>query len=347
MRKGRIWSWIAAIIAALVLSLGEGFFETITAEKNPLYVYAPSDMETAFKRALKCAGLIGEYTIVMTDDMSQANCVVQTGKEFDSEYTKIAYTPFVVAYNKSDSNIKKMVKSGLLEEAFFDNDYHEINFNKVVEEVVEEGKWENFGLKDLGTMKVFYPAPETEYYCDYYDFMLVAVNGGIYPKNESDLEKAMEQIKRFEQSNYTEAVTDFEEKFDRVGGFMENCLYLIPEKVAGDLAGRNSQYGRLFYPTTTVYVNYYVKVDELGSKLVEVFDISGTVNGNFYDYLENENYRNSWDNTLESAMSSYLYEERDVYNVLYLDEGRIKPSDIEVKDEPPADTQKEETQPVS
>lgn len=340
MRKGRILSWIGAIIAALALFMGEGFFQKITAEKSPLYVYAPNDMEKAFKRALKCAGLKGEYKIVMTDDVSKSNIVVQTGKEFDSEYTQIAYTPFVVAYNQSGINIKKFIKSGLLEEAFFNNNYYEINFNKVVEEVVEEGKWENFGVKDMGTIKVFYPAPETEYYFDYYDFMLVTVNGGIYPKTESDMEKAIEQICRFEQSDYTEAVTDFVEKFDRVGGFMENCLYVIPEKVAADLAGRNSQYARLFYPTTTVYANYYMKADELGNKLVDVFDMPNTANGNFYDFIENKNYRSSWDNTLDE-FSRYLADERDVYNVLHLDGGRIRPSDVN------AETQKEGIPPVS
>ena len=344
MRKRRIISWIGAIIAALVLFMGDGVFKNITAEKKPLYVYAPSDMKRAFDRALKCADLNGEYAIVMTEDEPEANIVVQTGKEFDSEYTMIAYTPFVVAYSNSDSNIKKFVKSGLLEEAFFNNSYYEINFNKVVEEVVEEGKWENFGVKDMGTMRVFYPAPETEYYCDFYDFMLVTVNEGIYPKNESDMEEAIQQIHRFEQSDYTEAVTDFEEKFDRVGGFMENCLYLIPEKVAGDLAGRDNKYARLFYPTTTVYVNYYLKVDELGNKLVAVFDMPNTFWGNFYDCIEDNNYRNSWDNILTS-ISSYLNGDRDVYNVLHLDEERIKPTDIKVQDA--ADTQKEDVPPVN
>lgn len=337
MRKDRIMSWVGAIIAALVFFVGEGLFEAFTVEKAPLYVYAPSDMETAFKRALKCAGLKGEYTIVMTDDVSKANIIVQTGKEFDSEYTKIAYSPFVVAYNSAGNNIKKFVKSDLLEEAFFNNNYYEINFNKVVEEVIEEGKWENFGVKDLGHMKVFYPSPETEYYCDYYDFMLVTVNGGIYPKTESDMEKAIQQIQRFEESDYTEGVTNFKEKFDRVGGFMENCLYLIPEKVASDLAGRNNQTARLFYPTTTIYVNYFVKADELGSKLVAVFDDPNTVNGNFYDHIEDVEYRNSWDNTLDDISIS-LNDERDVYNVLPLDGNRIRPSDIEVKDETTSDT---------
>ena len=92
----------------------------------------------------------------------------------------------------------------------------------------------------------------------------------------------------------------------------------------------------MFYPTTTVYVNYYLKADELGNKLVDVFDMPNTANGNFYNYIEKKNYRNSWNNTLD-AFSSNLIDERDVYNVLHLDERRIKPSDVH----------KEETQPIN
>lgn len=346
MRKSRVLCWLLCLIIALGLFVGESWFKEITAEKPPLYVYAPGDMYSAFKRALKNAGLKGDYTIVMTDDASKANIVVETDKEFDSEYTKMAYSPFVVVYSTEDKNIKSMIKKGLLEDAFFDDRYKEINFNKVIEEVVEEGKWENLGVKDMGTMKVYYPAPSTEYYTDYYNFMLVTVNGGIYPKNESDLKKAMEQIERFENSDYTEAVRDFDEKIDRTGGFMENSLYLVPEKVAANLASGNNKYGRLFYPTTTVYVNYYVKADELGSKLVAVFDEPNTLNGNFYDYIEDFHYRNSWDDMLD-GISDYLQDERDVFNVLHLDENRIRPEMLEtVNEETLADVQKEETQPT-
>jgi len=284
-------------------------------------------MKSGFKRALKSAGMKGDYEIIMTDDISKANIVVETGKEFDPEYTKIAYSPFVVVYSTEDKNIKNMGKTGLLKDAFFNDDYKEIDFNMVIKEVVGEGKWSNLGVKDMGAMHVYYPAPDSDYYADYYDFMLVTVNGGIYPKNESELEKAIKQIEEFENSDYTEAVSDFEEKIDRVGGFMENTFFLIPEKEAGDLASGNSKYGRLFYPTTTLYVSWYIKADELGMKLVKVFDDPNTVLGNFYDYIENEEYRNSYDDMLD-GITDYLHDERDVYNVMHLDSERIRPGSV-------------------
>lgn len=340
MRKSRIVHWLLCLVIALGFYMGEGWFREIMAEKSPLYVYAPSDMKSAFKTALNDAGLKSDYEIVITDDASKANIVVETDKEFDSEYTKIAYTPFVVVYSQEDDNIKRMIKSDLLQDAFFNNSYKEINFNKVVQEVVEEGKWENLGVKDMGHIKVYYPAPDTEYYSDYYNFMLVTVNGGVYPKSEDDLKKAIEQIERFENSDYTEAVSDFDEKIDRTGGFLENTLYLVPEKVAKMLANHNSKYGRLFYPTTTVYVNYYVKADELGSKLVAVFDATHIVSENFYEIIENYGYRNSYDNELGN-ISDYLCDERDVYNVLHLDAERLTVDSLKnVKQQNPNDTNK-------
>lgn len=323
MRKSRIFEWILFIIIGIVIIASEGWFKELKDEEASVYVYAPEEMEDAFGRALKLAGLKNDYEIVMTDDISEANISVEMGKEYDSEYTKIAYSPFVVAYSKKDKNIKNMIENGVLQEAFFDDDYNEINFNKVIEEVIGEGRWENLGVKDMGNIMVYYPAPDSEYYTDYYDFMLVTVNGGVYPESESDLRNAMEQIERFENSNYTEGVKNFNEKFNRTGGFMENTLYLIPEQEATMLARDNGKYGRVFYPTTTVYANYYLKADEIGNELVAAFDTPGTFNGNFYNYIAAEAYRSDMKNMLKS-FSNYLYEERDVYNVVQLDKNRIR-----------------------
>lgn len=338
MRKSRILCWVCCLVVAVVLFVGENFFKGFMVEKAALYVCAPKEMKSAFERALKNARLNKSYEIVMTDDVSKANIVIDMGKEFDPEYIKIAYSPFVVVYSSEDKNIKSMIDRGLLQDALFNNYYQEINFNKVIEEVLKEGKWENLGVKDMGTIKVYYPKFGTKYYTDYYDFMLVTINGGVYPKNESQLKKAMEQIELFEKSDYTEAVKDFDEKINRAGGFMENTFYLIPEQEASMLAKSNVEYGRLFYPTTTVYANYYVKADELGYKLVDVFDMPNTNLGNFYNYIEWENYRSDWDDMLEE-FSDKLYGERDVYNVLHLDKDRIRPESLDSKEENVSNTQ--------
>ena len=325
MRKNRIILWIVCLVVSFGIVKGETFIrKTFFTEKASLYVYAPEDMESAFKRVLKFAGMKSDYKIVMTDEKMRANVIVENNKEFNSEYTKIAFSPFVVAYSTDSDCLKKLEKSGVLNEAFFNNEYYEINLLKVIEEVIGEGRWENFGLKDLGKIKIYYPSRHTSYWSDFYDFMLVTVNNGVYPETETELKNAMEKIHLFENSSYTEATDNFNEKLERNGGFLENIFFILPEKDIGELASSYREYGRLFYPTTTVYYNYYIKVDEIGSRLIKHFEDS---DHNFYYELKLNDYRNDFYSNLDE-ITNFLYDERDVYNVLHLDADRIKPADL-------------------
>ena len=320
----RVSCWILFLIISFAFFWGEGWYKNATADKKPLYVYAPEYLEGAFKIPLKCSGLNNEYEIVMTKDISQANIIMDTDKEFDSDFFKIAYSPFVVIYSQEDDNLKNMTKAGLLQEVSFNKDYKEINFNMVIEEVIAEGKWENLGVESQDTLRVFYPAPGSKYYTDYYDFMLVTINGRIYPRNETELKSAMEKIKLFENSAYTEGIEDFGEKLLRTGGFLEDTLFLMPEQEAERIDSKHKEYGRLFYPTVTVYVDYYIKADELGQKLVDAFYEENFWDGCFYDLIENYAYRNEVDSEL-GDFTSYLYHDRDAYNLLNLDVNRIRP----------------------
>lgn len=322
MTKGRVTCWFLSILLAFLFFGGEKVYGNITAEKTPIYIYAPQNMESSFKRALKDAGLKKTHEIIMTEDAAKANVEVATDKEFDNKYTKIAYSPFVVLYSSEEGNIKDMTKSGLLKSNLVNDNYKEIDFNMLIEEALGEGNLEKFGIKNKGVLKIYYPAPGTKYYTDYYNFMLVTVNNGVYPQNEEELKKAVEIITLFEKSQYTEAVKDFIERVDRAGVFMENTFYLVPEQEAYALAQYKKVNGRLFYPLATVYANYYVKADETGSKLVDAFNAESTF-GNFYSNLETVNYRSDYYGVL-NEMSSYLYDERDVYNVIHLEEDRVR-----------------------
>lgn len=328
MRKNRIILWIVCLIVAFGLVKGETFIrEKFFTEKTPVYVYAPEDMKYAFKRALKFAGMKSDYKIVMTDEKVKANLIVENDKEFDSEYTKIAFSPFVVAYSTDNECLKALKKSEVLKEAFFDNRYYDIDFLKVIEEVIEDGRWENFRLKNLGKIKIYYPSRKTSYWADFYDFMLVTVNNGVYPKTETEIKNAMEKIEMFENSSCTEAITDFGEKIERNGGFLENAFFILPEKDVAELAKKHGETARLFYPITTVYYNYYIKIDEIGSRLMKHFeDISSWGNGFYYD-LKVYSYRNTFYSEL-NGITDRLFDERDVYNVLHLEPDRIRPSEI-------------------
>ena len=327
--KNRVFCWILCLAIAFGLVNGEDFIrERFLQEKTPVYVYAPEDMESGFKRALKMSGMKYTHKIVMTDDETKANIIVNTQKEYDSEYEKIAFSPFVVAYNTEDNYASKMKKSGLLVKSKYaeddSDDYLEIDFLQIINEVIGNGSWEKFGLKNKGNIEVFYPDKSTPYWSDFYDFMLVTVNNGKYPETEEEMKTAVEQIEKFENSKYTGAVENFEEKLQRTEEFTANCLWIIPEKVVSEIAYDNNKYATLFYPTTTTYLNYYIKCDEIGSKIKSCFNEDGFWCSTFYSKLAGNDFRSVEYPKLET-ISDYVYYEKDSYNGLVLDYERLKP----------------------
>ncbi len=310
MRGKRILQWVMAIVIASIFLFGEGFFVELTKEKTPLTVYAPADMESAFKAALSNSGLSSDYKIVMVEDMNGADVVVDYGKENDETYTNFAFSPFVIAYNTSDSCFKALKKANTVIPSEYNKSFYEIDFLKVIDEVIEEGKWENLGLNDHNQIKLFYPAENTVYWHDFYNFMLLTVNGGIYPKTETEMTRAIEKIERFIKSECTEAVTSFDEKIERTDGFAENTLYVIPEKTVYALSKDHDKSTRLFFPLATVNFNYYVKgMSEAGSNVVN------SLNDKAYAKLEYCDYRNKNYYELGDDYSK-VYDERDVYQII-------------------------------
>ncbi len=310
MRSRRIFQWILAIGIAAVIIFGEGVVSQIFAEKTPLTVYAPADMKDAFRAALNSSELSSQYQIAMADNEANADIVVGYGKEGDNSYTRFAFSPFVIAYNSSDSAFKALKKAETVIPSEYNNKFYEIDFLKVINEVIGEGKWENLGVTSQTTIRLFYPARSTVYWHDFYNFMLLTVNNGVYPQTAEDMEKAIEIINKFEDSDCTEAVTDFDEKIERTDGFAENAIYVIPEKTVYDLANNHNKKVRLFFPLATVNFNYYVNgVSEAGNTVVSSFP------DKFYSKLEYKDYRNQ--NAYELGDDySLVYDERDVYQTI-------------------------------
>ena len=314
MRKGRIIFWILCIIVAFFIgTIEDKFFK----EKSSVTVYAPEDMESAFTSALKGAGLGDEYRIVITTQKDNADIIVDYSKEDDEEYLKFAYSPFIVSYNISDDYLKEMKESGLIRKSEYyssNSTYYEIDFKMLVDEVIEEGKWENLGVtdEDLTTIKIFYPAESTIYWNDFYDFLIVTVNNGSYPETLDELETAEEYAWRFLKSSYTEAVTDFNEQLVRTNGFPINSFYVFPEKASIEYSSDIDEYTRLFYPTTTVNFNYYVKAEtEIGKEVLEKID-----DGNFYKKLSKNRYRSKAYSEISDSSSINVFGLRNAYNVV-------------------------------
>lgn len=324
MRKSRIFQWIGAVIAAIILFYGEQYVENlpekpVESEKQVITVNAPQDMEEAFNVVLEAAGLAETHRIVMTND-DNSNICVGYEKQNDESYQKIAFTPFVVAYSNSSNYEKELKNAEVFVESSHVSGLYEIDFLKIINEAIGDGKWTNFGVKDDKKLEVFYPSETSIYWHDFHDFLLLTVNNGRYPKTEAEMQNAEEIIEAFVNSEYTEGITDFYEKVERTGGFPDSAIYILTEKDALDISENKSKYAELYYPINTVYFNYYIKGDETGKKIIDALDkrVEGILSyRDFYGTLADKRYRSSKNSKL-TATSSNVNNEGDVYNVVQI-----------------------------
>lgn len=314
-RKKRITRWIIAIaIAALLLGAEFLWKNVISVEKEPFIVCAPEDMEKAFKHALKMAGMNSEYEIIMTDDPTNANILVDYAKEKDESFIKFAFSTFIVGYSPNNSYSDKLAKNSLFVVSPYIKDAYEINLTKLIDDIIANKDIEDYGIEGYSKMKVVYPAESTIYWHDFYNLMLIAANNGKYPVSASDYAKAVSKLNSFFASKNTEGVTDFEDRVIRYGGFTPDIFYIMPEIIF-----LSKKYDvDYIYPTETLYFNYYLKADELGSRIIPFFDERDfTFWKTFYDKLYN--YRTDKKTTI-SSINGYIEDVRNVYNIVPITE---------------------------
>jgi len=318
-RTIRFIQWgIALIVAAVIFGAGQISNNMANKpEKQLLTVYAPADMEDAFEDALKMSELKETHQIVMSDDPNSNICVAYA-KQGDKAYQKFAFSPFVVGYDTSTDCFDMLIESGIIVESAYDSDEHEIDFLKIIKEAISQGQWKNLGIEEQGNLHVFYPDKEGEYWNDFHDFLLVTVNNGKYPTTESEINNAENIINKFLNSEYTEGIIDFREQVRRTGGFPSTAIYILPEKDLKQICVSEDEAARLLFPTKTVYLNYYVKGDELGNQVIKSFDKTSFWY-DFYYVLKSEYYRSTKISELSHQLSN-VYSETDVYNVAKIPE---------------------------
>ena len=279
----------------------------ISIPEKEVTVNAPEDMEDAFSAALKKTDLKNDYKVVITSD-EKADISVGYNKEKDGTYTKFAYSPFVIGYDDEKSTYESLKKAKILRKSKY-GDFYEFNTLKLVNAVID-GK----SLKDLGfpvEITIFVPSENSEYWTTFYDFMLITVNDGSYPEDSDTIEKSKQKIEEFLNSKSVKSVTDFNSQILRTDYFSEGALYIVPEQKVMSLsyeAYRKSSEARIFYPVSTVNINFYLKANtENGKKLLSEIDSS-----KFFYKLRDTFYRS--DAYEEINISSYVKDERDAYS---------------------------------
>lgn len=256
VRTRRIKAWIIWVIIAFSFIGVEALFaNVILKEKEEILVYAPSDMQSAFERVLVTADISSDYKVVMTNEEADADISVVNDKENDDTYQKIAYSPYVVAYGYSYE--KKLESSDIFEDS-------KINLSKLIDAIINEKEWKDFGIDVKGKIKVVYPDMKTKYWDSFYNLMLIAANGGKYPAYSSEYNKALAKVTSFLSSDNTYAVLNMSEKVAISGGFNLDVFYIGTEKEFLDMERNMS----MFSLTETVSFNYYVKIDDISKKIL-------------------------------------------------------------------------------
>ena len=318
-RTGRITWWAICLIAATIFFAIDSNSDELFKEKTPFYVCAPSDMEEAFEVAVKAAGMKSDYKIVITDNREIANVVVDYAKENDETFTKFVYTPFVVAYSNDSDYLKKLQKNNLITESNSAKNVLNIDVLNLIEIIKNESDWEDYGIDGFEKVKVAYPSQNSIYWNDFYNFMLVTVNNGVYPSETSEYEQAVTIINEFLMNKNAIPLDTFETLVRK--GFTQDILYIGPEKVFVDAANDYSQHGALFYPTKTVYFNYYLKTDELGSKILSSFDAVTSFDGSFYGNLVDEYYRSESFPRISTSNGDYVGYDSNAFDVADIPKG--------------------------
>ena len=266
-------------------------------------------MEDAFSAALKKTDLKNDYKVVITSD-EKADISVGYNKEKDGTYTKFAYSPFVMAYNDDKDIFKSLKASKIVKKSKYSDDEYNFNMLKLINTVVE-GKH----LKDLGfptEATIFVPAENSDYWTSFYDFMLITLNDGSYPQDNTEIKKMKSKIEQFLDSKTVEQVSDFDSQLISTNYFSEGAIYILPEQEACRLSYKaytsSKDQARIFYLTSTVNLNFYVKANTENGKQV----LSKMNSSKFFEKLYEKFYRSEVDK--EIFNHDCVLDERDSYN---------------------------------
>lgn len=305
--------WAIALAIGIVLVIISNIFSSVKlpepAELKTITVNAPENMHSAFTQTLEELKLDREYTLEFTNSPN-ANFVVNQGLNKPGEL--FAYSPIIPVINISDTTNENFRQQNLLVPSSIDSGWEELDFKAVINLLVNNSDC---------NIKVYYPAKDSVYWDEFYNFLLFTVNDGYYPKSGTDMTDSIKMIEDFLNCKNAEPISDT--KFSRVNAIPENAIYFTSY---ADLAYMHKTTGItnivIRYPTAVVYHNYYAEFDEIGKILYESLGkstsgIFGTANIG-YILLHNQYFNTRYTSSVTRFTSSNNNDiaVRDFYNVV-------------------------------
>lgn len=301
--KRLIILWGILIILFIVEAIIFEFF----LPREAVTVNAPVGMRSAFEAALDKTEL-GRNHKIQISSSENADIIVECDKKDDESYSKIAYSPFVVAFCDDKDLYKSLKKSKLLKTSKYEDDYCDFNLEKLINGVLDNKKMKELGF--LSEMTILVPSDKSKYWSDFYNLMLVTVNNGVYPKDENQIQELKQKIDSFLNSKKVSKFDDLDEQLIRTNYFSKGAVYIIPEQEARYYNSDKSKYCKFCYPLYTVNVNYYVKgITENGKEV-----ISKISTNKFFQKLKDNYFRN--DKYPQATIGWTKGDARDSYNVI-------------------------------
>lgn len=322
--------WAIGIVIAMVFT----FISNIPkapdpAERTIITINAPENMQSGFQKTLEKLKVDKQYDLQYTN-APDANFVVTEGSNANGEL--IAYSPFVAVFNSDDKLYDKLVKEEIFVPSEVDSNWEDFDFKKIMDQSLSS---------DGCNFKIYYPSKDSDYWDEFYNFLLFTANDGYYPKDGVNMEETVKTVEDFLRCKNVEPVSSSSLK--RINSIPQNAIYFITYADLAYIYRTSGISGFIvMYPKTVVYHSYYMTYDETGKILydflTEPFEsfFDGCYETVGYDMLYYYSYLNTRFNSGTVRFTSTNYNDikkRDQYNAVEIPEVTVNNSNTDKKEE--------------
>lgn len=322
--------WVIGIIIAMIFTLISNIPKAPEpAERTVITINAPENMQSGFQETLKKLKVEKQYDLQYTDNPN-ANFIVSEGSDANGEL--IAYSPFVAVFNSDEKLYDNLVKEEIFVPSEVDADWNDFDFKKIMDQCLSS---------DGSNFKIYYPSKDSDYWDEFYNFLLFTANDGYYPKESTNMEETVKTVERFLNCKNVEPISSSSLK--RINSIPQNAIYFM---TYADLAYIYKTSGIsgfiVMYPKTVVYHSYYMTYDETGKILYEFLNqpfesfFDGCYDNLGYDMLYYYSYLNTRFNSGTVRFTSTNYNDikkRDQYNAVEIPEVTSNSDNTDKKEE--------------
>lgn len=249
-----------------------------TADKTTICVNVPYSMQKSLKDIVNLMG--GKYNLKFTNSLDANFIVEEGGCNNVGEF--IAYTPFVAVFNLEENLQYELIREEIFIKSRIDSQRYDLDFKRIMKQVLDGNC----------SFNIYIPEKTSVYWEEFYIFLVITLNEGIFPKNIENLEEIQEDIQSFLNSDkvqYTNYAINSIKK--------DSIVFITYLDLAELYENIETQDILIMYPIDVVCHNYYASFDEKGKRIFDLFTDSYRSiiikTDNMGHYILNKNYFNT------------------------------------------------------